>query len=117
MIDTFGATHVFDALQNQPDRVRQVVTGARGETLLDAWNDDYALRKAQSTPPEKQKASAEPAKRPAKKGAGRGPARGPGRGPSSGGAASGGAKRGGGAGGAKRGGPAKRGGRKGAKRT
>jgi uncharacterized protein (TIGR00288 family) len=115
LIDTFGATHVFDALQNRADRVREVVPGARGETLLDAWNDDYTLRKAQSTPPEKQKAPAEPAKRAARKGAPRGPGRGPGRGGS--GAGAGGAKRGGASSGAKRGGPAKRGGRKGAKRT
>ncbi len=74
LIDTFGATNVFDALQNKPDRVREVVTGARGETLLDAWVDDYTLRKAQSTPPEAQKPKpAAPGKRPTGKGpAGRG---------------------------------------------
>ena len=55
VIDSFGATKVFDALQNQPDRVREVVGGARADRLLEAWADDYAMRKANATPPEKQK--------------------------------------------------------------
>jgi hypothetical protein len=99
LIDTFGATNVFDALQNKPDKVREVVSGARGETLLDAWADDYTLRKAQSTPPEAQKPKpAAAGKRPAaKKGPGaRGGAGSRGGAPARGGASSrGGAAKGG----------------------
>ena len=91
LIDSFGTANVFDALQNRQDRVRELL-GARAETLLDAWGDEYTLRKANATPPEKQKASASPEKRAAaKKGPrGSGPAKG-GRG----GAARGGARTGG----------------------
>jgi hypothetical protein len=50
LIETFGASGVYDALENEPDRIREVIGGARGERLLEAWMDDIALRRAQRGP-------------------------------------------------------------------
>lgn len=47
LIETFGAGGVYDALQNQPDRVREVIGGARGERLIEAWTDDVSERRVQ----------------------------------------------------------------------
>jgi hypothetical protein len=44
LIDTFGAARIFDALENQPDRVREVLGAARGERLLEAWREDVNKR-------------------------------------------------------------------------
>ena len=45
LIGRFGASHVFDALETQADDVRDLL-GARAETLLEAWTDDVAARRA-----------------------------------------------------------------------
>jgi uncharacterized protein (TIGR00288 family) len=44
LVDEIGADGVFGALHGAPDRVKAVVGGKRGDTLLDAWRDDYAAR-------------------------------------------------------------------------
>ncbi|HSJ30236.1 MAG TPA: NYN domain-containing protein [Longimicrobiales bacterium] len=45
LIEAFGAARVFDALETKPDAVRDLL-GARAETLLEAWADDIAFRRA-----------------------------------------------------------------------
>jgi len=45
-VDAIGPDHVFGALHGAPDRVKEVVGGKRGDTLLDAWRADYATRLA-----------------------------------------------------------------------
>jgi len=44
LVVAFGPGGVFEALRWQPDRVREVVSGARGERLLEAWQHDYDRR-------------------------------------------------------------------------
>jgi uncharacterized protein (TIGR00288 family) len=93
LLERVGPAGVFDALENQPDMVREVVGGARGERLLEAWADDIAFRRANAAPtsaakrpeparpPRRGDKSGAPSRGPAKGGAGKGrPAR---RGPSS----------------------------------
>jgi hypothetical protein len=46
LIESFGPSRVYDALQNRADKVREVLGTARGERLLDAWNTDIAARRA-----------------------------------------------------------------------
>jgi uncharacterized protein (TIGR00288 family) len=46
LVDEIGPDSVFGALHGAPDRVKAVVGGKRGDTLLDAWRDDYAARLA-----------------------------------------------------------------------
>jgi uncharacterized protein (TIGR00288 family) len=46
LIEKFGAGRVFEALETRPDEVREVMGGARGDRLLEAWSDDVALRRA-----------------------------------------------------------------------
>lgn len=46
LVDAFGAGKVFDALQTQPDRVKEALGVRRGETLLEAWRADHAARMA-----------------------------------------------------------------------
>jgi uncharacterized protein (TIGR00288 family) len=50
LIETFGTGGLYKALQTEPDRVREVVGGARGEQLIEAWTDDIAERRAQRSP-------------------------------------------------------------------
>jgi hypothetical protein len=45
MIEAFGAAHVFDALQNHPERVRELLGDNRGSKLLDAWRADHVVRR------------------------------------------------------------------------
>ena len=49
LIEKFGATRVFDALENRPDDVRAAIGAARGDRLIAAWKADLAARTA-STP-------------------------------------------------------------------
>jgi hypothetical protein len=44
LVDAFGVAGVFRALRDQPERVRAVVGGTRGERLLEAWQRDYQRR-------------------------------------------------------------------------
>jgi uncharacterized protein (TIGR00288 family) len=44
LIDSVGADRVFTTLADSPDRVREVLGVKRGDTLLDAWTEDYARR-------------------------------------------------------------------------
>jgi hypothetical protein len=45
LIETFGASRVFNGLNSQPDRVREVLgSGRRTDILLDAWARDYRRR-------------------------------------------------------------------------
>jgi hypothetical protein len=44
LVDEIGPDSVFGALHGAPDRIKAVVGGKRGDTLLDAWRDDYAAR-------------------------------------------------------------------------
>ncbi|NJD09134.1 MAG: hypothetical protein FIB01_01395 [Gemmatimonadetes bacterium] len=49
LVDAFGPSGVFRALRDHPERVREVVSGARGERLVEAWHKDYQRRvKAQA---------------------------------------------------------------------
>jgi hypothetical protein len=48
LVEAFGADGVFAALQNDPDRVKELLGARRGEALLEAWGDDYAMRLANS---------------------------------------------------------------------
>jgi uncharacterized protein (TIGR00288 family) len=43
-VDEIGADSVFGTLHGAPDRVTALIGGKRGETLLEAWRDDYAAR-------------------------------------------------------------------------
>jgi hypothetical protein len=45
LVDAFGPAGVFEALRSQPERVREVVGGARGERLLESWQHDYDRRR------------------------------------------------------------------------
>ena len=63
LVETFGPARVFQALEKQPNRVREIVPGARGERLLEAWRDD-AIRRGQAAEPASAPAdSAAPARR------------------------------------------------------
>ena len=44
LVEALGPTRVFQALEKQPDRIREIVPGARGERLLEAWREDTARR-------------------------------------------------------------------------
>lgn len=46
LIESFGPSKVYDALQNRPEKVREALGTARGERLLEAWNADIAERRA-----------------------------------------------------------------------
>jgi uncharacterized protein (TIGR00288 family) len=81
LIEGVGPARVFDVLENQPDRVRELVTGARGERLLEAWADDIAFRRANAAPTSASTAKAAPAGG-ARRGGKGGPARGAGAGKS-----------------------------------
>jgi hypothetical protein len=69
LIDSVGADRVFTTLADSPDRVREVLGVKRGETLLDAWTEDYARRtggrRAAPAGPASSQASAAPAPSPA----------------------------------------------------
>ncbi|HSK17995.1 MAG TPA: NYN domain-containing protein [Longimicrobiales bacterium] len=45
LIEKFGAGRVFEALETKQEAVRDLI-GARAETLLEAWADDIAFRRA-----------------------------------------------------------------------
>jgi uncharacterized protein (TIGR00288 family) len=45
LIERFGASRVFDALENRPDQVRDVMGAARGDRLLAAWGKDVRARR------------------------------------------------------------------------
>jgi len=45
LVDHFGAS-VFEVMQDQPERVRQVLFKARAESVLAAWAGDYKRRSA-----------------------------------------------------------------------
>lgn len=49
LIEKFGASRVFEALESKPDAVRDVMGSARGDRLLQAWSRDVAARRAGST--------------------------------------------------------------------
>jgi uncharacterized protein (TIGR00288 family) len=46
LVDAVGEDSVFGTLQGAPERVKEVVGGKRGDTLLAAWRADYAERSA-----------------------------------------------------------------------
>jgi hypothetical protein len=46
LIEKFGASRVFEALESEPDAVRDVMGAARGDRLLQAWSRDVAARRA-----------------------------------------------------------------------
>jgi uncharacterized protein (TIGR00288 family) len=50
LIDAFGVERVYESLEKQPDRVREVMGAARGDRLLDAFADDLAARRANAAP-------------------------------------------------------------------
>jgi uncharacterized protein (TIGR00288 family) len=87
LIDTFGAGKLYDALEKQHDRIIEVMGTSRGETLIDAFADDLAARRANAAPDSRSVVAKQAATggRPAKKrggapaggaGARRGPPRG-----------------------------------------
>jgi hypothetical protein len=51
LIEKFGASRVFEALESKPDAVRDVMGAARGDRLLQAWSRDVAARRAGSATP------------------------------------------------------------------
>jgi hypothetical protein len=46
LVEAFGADRVFNALQTEPERVKEVLGARRGDALLEAWADDVAFRRA-----------------------------------------------------------------------
>jgi hypothetical protein len=45
LIEVFGADRVFNGLDSNPDKVREVLgSGRRTEILLEAWERDYRRR-------------------------------------------------------------------------
>jgi hypothetical protein len=48
LIDEFGATRVFDALDKLPDRVRELLGPSRGDRLLAAWREDVRRRRGET---------------------------------------------------------------------
>ena len=48
LIETFGASGVFDALENRQEAVRDLL-GARADRLLEAWSEDSARRAGATT--------------------------------------------------------------------
>jgi uncharacterized protein (TIGR00288 family) len=57
LIESFGPSKVYDALQNRPDNVREALGTARGERLLEAWNADIAARRAGGSATEPENAA------------------------------------------------------------
>jgi hypothetical protein len=51
LIEKFGASRVFEALESKPDAVRDVMGAARGDRLLQAWSRDVAARRAGNATP------------------------------------------------------------------
>ncbi|CAN5766227.1 hypothetical protein BH23GEM9_BH23GEM9_35710 [soil metagenome] len=49
LLDALGAGRIYDALETQQERVREIL-GARAERLLDQWADDIAARRANAAP-------------------------------------------------------------------
>jgi hypothetical protein len=47
-VETFGPSGVFAAHQGEVERVKELLGARRGEALLEAWGDDYAMRLANS---------------------------------------------------------------------
>ncbi len=45
LVGTFGADKVFESLHTQPERVREVLPGRRGESVLEAWQADLTARR------------------------------------------------------------------------
>jgi uncharacterized protein (TIGR00288 family) len=78
LIESFGPSKVYDALQNRPEKVREALGSARGERLLEAWNADIAQRRAggNGAPDAQLDLTAEAAEKPAKKATRRGGRRG-----------------------------------------
>jgi hypothetical protein len=44
LVDATGVDRFFATLNDAPDRVKEIIGAKRGETLLEAWHDDYAAR-------------------------------------------------------------------------
>ena len=78
LVEAFGATGVFRAMDNDPDRIRDVLGAKRAEALLDAWDADPA-RPIIVPEPAQPKAPAKTARRGTR--GGRGGRGGRGRGP------------------------------------
>jgi uncharacterized protein (TIGR00288 family) len=62
LMERFGASRVFDALENRPDQVRDVMGAARGDRLLAAWGKDVRARRRAAGASKPAAASAAPAK-------------------------------------------------------
>jgi uncharacterized protein (TIGR00288 family) len=75
LIDEFGAGRVFDALAKVPDRVRELLGAARGDRLLDAWQEDVRRRHGDTGAATARGGTRKPAKRPAKTGGKSAPAK------------------------------------------
>jgi ribonuclease E len=68
LVATFGAGELFRALEETPDRVREVLGDRRAKTVLDAWNAD---RDARTPAPAAEEAPAKPKSRTRRGGRGR----------------------------------------------
>jgi uncharacterized protein (TIGR00288 family) len=73
LIDAVGANRIYEVLEKQPDRVREVMGAARGDRLIDGFVDDVAARRAQSAPDSRSQIAAQQAAQ--RGGARKGPAR------------------------------------------
>jgi uncharacterized protein (TIGR00288 family) len=62
LVEALGPARVFPALEKQPDRIREIVPGARGERLLEAWQEDVA-RRAGAAPASESAEPTAPARR------------------------------------------------------
>jgi uncharacterized protein (TIGR00288 family) len=50
LLEAVGPGKLYDALEKQHDRVREVIGTARGERLIDSFADDIAARRANAAP-------------------------------------------------------------------
>jgi hypothetical protein len=64
LVEAFGADGVFAGLHGKGAKVKEILGEKRGEKLLEAWQDDYAFRLANSTDPAKKPSKPEAAKSP-----------------------------------------------------
>ena len=46
LVDALGASTLFTVLQNEPNKVRDLLGDRRARAILDAWSADFAARSA-----------------------------------------------------------------------
>ncbi|MCI0432919.1 MAG: NYN domain-containing protein [Gemmatimonadetes bacterium] len=85
LIDAVGADRVFTMLATDPGRVREILGDRRGETLIEAWQEDYRRRSGQDSAAPGQ-GGRDPSRRASSRRGGRGRRGGRRRSPSSAGA-------------------------------